>query len=348
MSQPQQIGIIADDPLQRHCLQHAIQVYGYGVLANCDPGRLEDLLARRGSEAHAWIVDLTDEERWSDAIDQLLECSSAPILFGLGRAPNRASYEYPWWERRLFTKLRELVGAPRPLGESGEALGRLERQEPRQDLRVPPRILAEAAPGRPAERVWILGASLGGPAAVKAFLDCLPEGLPVAFVYAQHIDANFVSVLTKVLGRHSCFNLREAVPGEPLRHGEVVIVPVDRELTLDAQGRIQILDRPWPGPYGPSIDQVMLNLSAHYGTRCHAILFSGMGNDGAIAAPTLHGRGSSIWVQSSETCANSSMPDSVAATGCASFTGSPEELAAHLVRTIEQEASAVRQQARPS
>ena len=61
-----------------------------------------------------------------------------------------------------------------------------------------------------------------------------------------------------------------------------------------------------------------------------------MGNDGAIAAPMLKAHGSKIWVQESTSCGNSSMPDSVAATGCTTMVGTPEELARELVKTIEE------------
>jgi len=61
-----------------------------------------------------------------------------------------------------------------------------------------------------------------------------------------------------------------------------------------------------------------------------------MGNDGAIAAPLLKAYGSRIWVQESTSCAHSSMPDSVAATGCVGFCGTPEQLARQLVKTIEE------------
>src|SRR5690554_5919250 len=214
MGYPQPIGIIADDPLQRHVLQHAISIYGYRVVANYDPGRLDEQLLQQAESAQAWVVDLSDEERWSDALDLLLEQTEAPILFGLGAAPGRNSIDYPRWERRLFTKLRELVGDPTDLSEHGESLGQLEAIEP-QPRQVPlPAGLTPYSSQAPVERVIILGASLGGPAAVKAFLDCLPQGLPAAFVYAQHIDANFAGVLAKVLGRHSCFTLVEASPGD--------------------------------------------------------------------------------------------------------------------------------------
>ena len=116
--------------------------------------------------------------------------------------------------------------------------------------------------------------------------------------------------------------------------GQVTVIPVEREWGLTPEGTLTEKDTAWPGPYGPSIDQVLLNFGDHFGARCHAILFSGMGNDGAVAAPMLRAFGSNIWVQTSETCANSAMPEAVAATGCTSLSGSPEELATALVRTL--------------
>jgi chemosensory pili system protein ChpB (putative protein-glutamate methylesterase) len=157
----------------------------------------------------------------------------------------------------------------------------------------------------------------------------------VGFVYAQHIDGNFTDVLTRVLGRHAHYQLKKAEQGYRVQNGDVVLIPVENEWSFDPEGRLQQLDNPWPGPYGPSIDQVLLNVADHYGKHCHAILFSGMGNDGALAAPMLKAYGSHIWVQDSQSCGNSSMPDSVAATGCTSFRGTPEQLAEQLIKTIK-------------
>ena len=95
--------------------------------------------------------------------------------------------------------------------------------------------------------------------------------------------------------------------------------------------RVELFEEPWEGPYSPSIDQVMALIADHFGVQSGAILFSGMGNDGAISAAKLRQMGIEVWAQSAETCANSSQPDSARATGCVSFSGSPRELARKLV-----------------
>lgn len=327
------VGIVSDVVLQRHRLQAATAKFGLDVCFSGDPERL---LGYPGfPEAGLWLVTLEDEADHPQLFDHLLENTDAPVLFGLDEAPKPGGTDYFRWERRLLGKLEQQLGHLEQL-DSRDTLEQLEERtpapKPSPDL---PHWIVPAVPGSVAEEVWILGASLGGPAAVKTFLDHLPPGLPVGFIYAQHIDGHFTDVLTRVLGRHAHYQLRKAETGYRVRNGDVVLMPVEHEWQLNEQGELIERNTPWPGPYGPSIDQVLLNVADHYGSRCHAILFSGMGNDGAIAAPLLKAYGSRIWVQESHSCGNSSMPDSVAATGCTGFSGTPEQLARELVKTIE-------------
>lgn len=327
------VGIISDVILQRHRLQEATVRLGLDVSFAGDPERL--LGYPTFPDAGLWLVTLEDEADHPTLFDHLFDNTEAPVLFGLDHAPKPGSKSYVRWERRLQDKLEQELGELEQL-DSKDSLEQLEAQLP-EGTSPPslPQWITPASAGSVADEIWILGASLGGPAAVKAFLDSLPPNLPVGFVYAQHIDDNFTDVLTRVLGRHAHYKLKQAEEGYRIRNGDVVLIPVDHEWRFDSTGKLTELDTPWPGPYGPSIDQVLLNVADHYGHHCHAILFSGMGNDGAIAAPMLKAYGSRIWVQESKSCGNSSMPDSVAATGCSAFTGTPEELARELIKTIE-------------
>jgi len=329
-----QVGIVSDIVLQRHRLQAAAAKFGLEVCFSGDPERLQDY--PEFPDAGLWLVTLEDEADHPALFDYLLENTEAPVLFGLDQAPGSGSAEYFRWERRLLGKLEQQLGELAQL-DTRASIEELEVQVPENPAsRELPQWLTPAAPGSVAEEIWVLCASLGGPAAVKAFLDSLPPGLPVGFIYAQHIDGNFSEVLTRVLGRHAHYKLLHAEENYRVKNGDVVLMPVENEWTFDSTGVLTEKDTAWPGPYGPSIDQVLLNTADHYGAHCHAVLFSGMGNDGVIAAPLLKAYGSRIWVQESTSCGNSSMPDSVAATGCASFCGTPEQLARELVNTIEK------------
>lgn len=328
------VGIVSDIVLQRHRLQEAAAKFGLQAEFSGAPDRL--LGYPELPQVQLWLVTLEDEADHPALFDHLLENTDAPILFGIDPAPKPGSMDYFRWERRLQDKLEQQFGALEEL-DTADALEELAEVGPEQSPSPElPHWITPGEAGKPAEEVWVLGASLGGPAAVKTFLDHLPPGLPVGFIYAQHIDGNFTEVLTRVLGRHAHYRLSRAETGRKVCNGDVILLPVEHEWTLASDGTLVEKDTPWPGPYGPSIDQVLLNVGDHYGARCHAILFSGMGNDGAIAAPLLRAYGSRIWVQESSSCGNSSMPDSVRDTGCTSFIGTPEQLARELVKKIEE------------
>ncbi|WP_375740937.1 chemotaxis protein CheB [Pseudomonas boanensis] len=326
------IAVLADTSLQRHVLQQALVGNGYQVVLNSDPARLDEE-ALDNCDAELWLVDLAQSED-SPLVDSLLERTSVPVLFGEGHAPERHSEHYPRWERRLFGKLKQLVGDPAvAVGPSLETLMADAQRPARLEL---PQALANTplVAGAPAREVWLLAASLGGPEAVKAFLDALPGGLPVGFLYAQHIDPAFESVLPQAVGRHSQWHVNPVRPGEPVRCGEVIVVPISRELAFADDGRILVSEQPWPEPYSPSIDQAMLNLAQHFGAHCGVIAFSGMGSDGSAAAAYVRRQGGLIWTQSADSCACSSMPDSLREGGYSSLSGAPRELAAALVNHL--------------
>ncbi|MGE4406594.1 chemotaxis protein CheB [Pseudomonas sp.] len=333
------IAVLADTSLQRHVLQQALSANGYQVVLNNDPGRLEpaDL---DGTEADLWLVDLAQTED-SPLVDALLERDRTLVLFGEGHAPERNSEHYPRWERRLFGKLKRLVGdSTHAVGPRLEVL-KGEAQRPVQ-LELP-RSLAgsEAQTGAPAAQVWLLAASLGGPEAVKAFLDALPGGLPLGFIYAQHIEASFESALSQAVGRHSQWQVRQVCEDEPVRCGEVIIAPIGEELCFAADGSLRLSGRCWPEPYSPSIDQMMLNLAQQFGGRCGVIAFSGMGSDGSAAAAYVLRQGGRVWTQRADSCACSSMPDTLREGGYSSFSGNPRELAQALVIHLAKQAGPV-------
>lgn len=333
---PGRIGVIADTSLQRHVLQQALTANGYQVVLNNDPAHLDenDLQA---IEADLWLVDLMQTED-SPLVDTLLERDGCPVLFGEGHAPQRNSEHYPRWERRLLSKLKRLVGDPSvAVGPRLEALS-AEVQNPAR-IELPGALAISDVKGEPARQVWLLAASLGGPESVKAFLDALPGGLPLGFVYAQHIEASFESALSQAVGRHSQWQVNQSREGDSIRCGEVVVAPISQEMRFDGDGGMRLTGRTWPEPYSPSIDQMMLNLAQHYGKHCGVIAFSGMGSDGSAAAAYLLRQGGRVWTQDADSCACSSMPDNLREGGFSSFSGTPRELAQALVNQLAQQAA---------
>jgi len=324
------IGVISDCALQRHALQKALEAYGINVALSCEPTVFQDQLEDRVQKVNCWILELDDEDIEFEALDQLIEQENIPVLFGLGKAPPKQNEQYISWERRLFSKLEEHLGKVEVL-ESEDSILALGLTDQNDEEKLLPAL--DIKEKTIAEEVWVLAASLGGPTAVKAFLDELPASIKAGFLYAQHVDAHFSTVLTKVLGRHSRLELKAMEQGSVINEGEVLVVPVDNEVEFGSFG-VNIKLNPWDGPYGPSIDHLLKNVFQKYGVHCHVIVFSGMGNDGSLLAPTLKKHGCSIWTQKPETCANGSMPQSIIDIDCSDYSESPQALAKALIQRV--------------
>lgn len=331
------VGIISDELLQQHLIKSALMHFGFNVVLTTDPERFTGN-PNLAAEVDAWIIDIADEDgEHLEWLDELL-LGDVPVLFGMGEAPQRHCETYPRWEKRLFSKLKGLLKGHSLVIADQDSIHELEEHSLNNTEPLPlPSIFKGLASGVPAEYIWVLGASLGGPDAVKEFLDALPAGLPVGFIYAQHIDSRFQNALVQTLGRHSGITMVHYQEGRKIHTGEVMLAPVEFEFEFDVEGKVVSKSNSWPGPYGPSVDQVILNVDKHFSTRARYILFSGMGNDGAEAVVKISQNPATVWAQNSESCANSSMPDSAVATGHVSYTGTPRQLATQLVNYLQRQ-----------
>lgn len=272
------------------------------------------------------LVDLdSDSDAEIELIDGLLEHSALPMMFNdSGSEGSLSNYR---WARRLAQKLVIMAEASDVLSDAVPSM---------PVAMLPVDVLPDdAAPVTPpaagaATNIWVLGASLGGPQAVREFLTAVDGELPVAFVLVQHIGANHVQLLAEQLNRVSAFKVLPAKPGHVLKHGEVILAPADKHLQLTADGYVALTTTPADAVYSPSIDHVMSDLAGCYGARIGAIIFSGMGDDGAEGCIQVARSGGIVWAQDVKSCVISSMPDQVRKTGTVTYSANPPAIAAHL------------------
>ncbi|MFN2309123.1 MAG: chemotaxis protein CheB [Gammaproteobacteria bacterium] len=341
------VALITDRDVQGRNLRELLEVNGLAVSLHqtiCD----YDPAATGPGQVDVLLVNLDDHTSHElDRLESLIEHSTVPILFNEGGI--RGSDE---WCRRLIAKLAGLAryrveppvaavsgagpcpgGLLRSAGETGAAA-------PASLRLVEPRSPAPERDHEPAARIWVLGASLGGPQALKVFLSHLPPGLPVGLVIAQHIGKTFVPLLAEQLDRISPLRVLPAAADRPVCAGEAVLVPVDRRFRLTEHGIVRLTDEPMRGAHKPCIDEVLEEVAGCYGERASTIIFSGMGEDGARGAQAVEAGGGTVWAQDAESCVISSMPDAVRKRGCVTFSGTPAELAACLAAEYAVQATA--------
>lgn len=334
------IGIISDTSLHRHLLQSAVISANYRVAYVHDPEKkkIEDIPF---NEIGIWLVDLSDEDEWADFIAEIVDSSEAPILFGDSEVPQHGTPPYNRWKKRLLAKISEQIGEPISFSKSiDDNVDFKPEKLPEKTLtKIPlPKEFENINDDEESEqKVWVLAASLGGPAAVKEFLEYLPSGLPVAFILAQHIDGSFQKVLSQVLERNTEYKIIHECDNKKVAHGNIYVLSVEHSVTFSANGTIIPSNEPWEGPYSPSIDQVIREVAERWRNQSGAIIFSGMGEDGTKAVLTMHEYGGLILAQDEKSCANSSMPDAIRQTGCVTYNGSPQQLAYQFVDLIRKQ-----------
>lgn len=337
--------LIADTALQRDVLGKTLVANGYQLVLSVDPADLDEA-ELAACNAELWLLDIAQDAGWP-TLDGLLERLDLPLLYGDGSAPEVGSAHYLAWERQLLVKLKKMLADPDSALDS--SLDALMEDAPRPARLELPAALA-AMPlqvGVPADRVWLLMGGLGAPAAVRAFLDGLPGGLPVGLVYAQHaaagqVEGEFENYLAQAVGRYSQWQVGPARPGDTLRCGEVVVVPAGYEWGIDANGVMQVGEHGWPAPHSPSFEQLMLELAGRFGSRFGVIAFSGLGSDGrAACAHVLRQRGR-VWTQHALADGEFDfLPANLREAAPEGFSGTPRELAEalvqHLVETLTEE-----------
>ena len=199
------------------------------------------------------------------------------------------------------------------------------------------RATAKAKPATPAagaavvQKVFVLGASIGGPEAVRDFLGALPAGFPVLFILAQHMGEEFLELMSAQLRKAITLTVRNPTHGEHVGHGEVLIVPTTHRLQVARDGVITLAHLPEKPPYSPSIDMVLRDVADQFGADATAIIFSGMAHDAVEGSKLLKQKGGAVWVQDPDTCVISSMVDGAREAGVVSYVGSPAQLAQKII-----------------
>ncbi|MEH6909299.1 MAG: chemotaxis protein CheB [Oceanicoccus sp.] len=258
-----------------------------------------------------WLIDVSSDSFGMS--DMVIEHTAQPFLVNDNIPQAQDEHAYRLWQRRLMDKIDVIVSSTSHCSELGSPVS--------------------IGPNRPIEQVWVLVASLGGPEAVKLFLNALPP-LPLALVYGQHIETNFEGVLAEALGSGHNYALKIPRHEQKLALGEIVVVPVDNQLRFLANGSVIATGDQWEGDYQPALDQIIVDLARIYRERLGVIVFSGMCNDSEIGCRVAKASGATIWAQSPESCICPNMPAAAISSGCVSYQGSPGELAAALAKKL--------------
>jgi two-component system chemotaxis response regulator CheB/chemosensory pili system protein ChpB (putative protein-glutamate methylesterase) len=179
-------------------------------------------------------------------------------------------------------------------------------------------------------RLVLLGATIDGVDSVCEFLACIPVDSRLTFLHTQRAGARPVDAEMQKLAAHSRLPVRMAEHAGRARMGEVLVVPPETQVLLRRDGGIDVQ----ASDSGPSIDASFTMAANAFGRDALAIVFAGRANDAVAGAQAIHDRGGQVWVESSSGEHFADMVSGIFAERLVSYSGTPHELAAHLIEVF--------------
>lgn len=200
----------------------------------------------------------------------------------------------------------------------------------------------DATPRRPPPRaaggipLITIGASTGGPSALRDILQTLPANLGAAITVVQHVDAEFVTGFTHWLDEQIPLRVRVARAGEPPAIDTVLVGGCEDHLVLDTHGRLAYNPEPRALVYRPSVDVFFNSVAKNYVNQAIGVLLTGMGRDGASGLKTMRERGWWTIAQDRSSCAVYGMPKAAKELDAAREIMSLENIGPRLLEWTEQ------------
>lgn len=182
--------------------------------------------------------------------------------------------------------------------------------------------------------VVVVGASTGGPVALRELLSELPREFPAAVLVVQHMPANFTKVLAAQLDRSVPMRVREAETGDRLEPGLALIAPGGFHMLVGSDSRIRLTEGPEVEGHRPSVDVTMQSATQLYGSRVKGVILTGMGRDGRMGMLSVRSKGGKTFAQTGETCIVNGMPQAAVDLGVVDRVAPPRDIGRLLVESV--------------
>ncbi len=199
------------------------------------------------------------------------------------------------------------------------------------DQSPPPSLLR---PGQAAVELVAIGASTGGPPALKALLSVLPRTFPAPIVIVQHIADGFLEGFATWLAAEVNLTILVAEHNCPLQAATVYLVPNGTQAAVDNQRILLDANGPSLNALKPSVAHLFNSAANNYGNRAIGILLTGMGCDGAAELKMMHDQGAVTFAQDMASSVVHGMPGAAIKLQAASYILPPGQIGQALVTMI--------------
>ncbi len=183
---------------------------------------------------------------------------------------------------------------------------------PSERQRLASKALAEST-----DKVIAIGASTGGTEAIRQVITCFPATMPGVIV-VQHMPPGFTAMFAERLNSLCAMEVKEAVSGDRVRPGLVLVGEGGKHLTLSRSGGIYTV-KCAPGEnvcgHCPSVEVMMQSVAQAAGANAIGVMLTGMGRDGADGMVAMRKAGARTLAQDEKSSVVFGMPKEAWARG---------------------------------
>lgn len=183
-------------------------------------------------------------------------------------------------------------------------------------------------------RLVCIGASTGGPQAIKQVLMDLPERFSVPVAIVQHMSGGFIEGMINWLKDMTGHDIRIASSGEILQPGVIYFGPEDYHFEVASNLMAVLSQRAPVNGIRPTVSALFSSAATAVGSECIGVLLTGMGRDGADELLDIRKAGGHTIVQDEETSIVFGMPGEAARLGAAEKILPLDKIGAEIVELV--------------
>ncbi len=160
------------------------------------------------------------------------------------------------------------------------------------------------------DKIFAIGASTGGVEALTQVITSMPANSP-GIVIVQHMPPKFTASFAQRLNGLSAVEVKEAVDGDAVFPGRVLIAPGGIHMVLRRSGAryyVALKDGPKVCHQKPSVEVLFHSVAKYAGANTVASILTGMGKDGAEGLLAIKNNGARTIAQDEKTCVVYGMP----------------------------------------
>ena len=180
-------------------------------------------------------------------------------------------------------------------------------------------------------RLIAIGASTGGPIALKTIIQGLPKQFPVPVLIVQHIALGFIQGMADWIGLNSNIQISIAQNDEYVLPGHVYLAPNNCQMGIEPNGKIILSDDNTENGLRPSVSYLFRSVANSYGRHAVGVLLTGMGHDGAKELKLMKDTGAVTIAQDEKSSAIYGMPGEAKKINGAKYILPPDEIVKMLI-----------------